>query len=120
MLQNLNNLTSLVLKLMVITAIVLAVLYFGISIWGNIALNRADAGPANEPGISAAPYRVSVRNTGQTLLAVNYVTIRSKDPQKWEIIHYYTLVDNEWMFVESTLPLDEYYWGPIKIERRLK
>lgn len=120
MLQNLNNLTSLLLKLTVIIAIVLAVLYFGVSIWGNIALSRAAAGPGDVPNLSDAPYRVSVRNTGQTLLAKNYVSIKSTDPEKWDIIHYYTLVDNKWMLVESTLSLDEYYWGPIKIERRVK
>ena len=114
MLQGLNNFTSLVLKLMAITAIVLAVLYFGVSIWGNIAISRANNPSLPDmPDISKAPYQVTVEATGQTLLAKEYVIIKADEPQIYELNNYYSLIDDKWVLVKSNVPLDEYYWGDI-------
>jgi len=116
MLQNLNNFSSLVLRLMLIAVIVMAVLYFGVSIWGNIALGRSnDTSLPDMPSLSKAPYQITMVTTGQTLLAREYETI---DTGVYVLKGYYSLVDKKWQWHETMLELDTYYWGDIIIKRR--
>ena len=117
MLQNLNNFTSLVIKLIVITAIVLAVGYFGISIWGNISLSRDNT--PDMPSVASAPYEIHIATTGQTMLTKEYVIIRANKPAAYDLDNYYMLKNNKWVLIESKLTLDEYYWGDITIQRRV-
>ncbi len=121
MLQNTKDVSSIILMWMAIAFVSLLVLYLGISVWGNIALSRANNTEVPEmPAITKAPYQVDIYTTGQTLLAKEYVTIKADKPAKYDIVHYYTIVGNEWLLVESTLPIDEYYWGEIIIKQRVK
>jgi len=119
MLQRLNDTTSLILKLLIIFLATVAILYLGVSVYGNIAMSNAlktDGLPAY-PGVSKAPYEITLTTTGAKLLVKEY---DNPSDGVYILNGYYSLKDDRWQWTDRSLKLDEYYFGDIKIIRRVK
>ena len=112
-LQSTNELLSIILKTIVIIVIVIAVFYFGLSIYGNIV----EPGVAKVPTIDKAEYIVHIKTTGQRLFTNDYSVVKDGH----YVVHgYYELKSNKWRWIDTDIPLDEEYFGPIEITRRSK
>src|SRR3990170_2619251 len=119
MLQRISDIQSVILKgIAILLASVLCV-YAVLSIWGNIALNRAENPETGFPSKRSAPYQFTIATTGQFLFAKKYETIEKSDPQVYSLPSgYYTMVDKKAVFIKSPLDLDERLWGEIVVKRR--
>lgn len=109
---------SVVWKALGLVFLACAGLWFAVSIYGNVADGKPTA--PGLPDISTASYSVKITTTGQTLLAEKYEILKAGDPQVFTLDGYYSLRGNKWRWNKSVLRLDEYYWGDIIIERRVR
>jgi len=113
--NQLNAWLSIVLKLIAVAVIIAAVLWFGLSVYGNIVENRGTNAIPEFPGISKAAYQVALTTTGQLLFTDDYDIVA---PGIYSINGYYYLSDGKWHWTKNILEIDEYYFGDIIIERR--
>ena len=109
--QAVNDSLSIVLKSMLIIAIVIGVFWFGLSIWGNIANND---GP-DPPDENKAAYLVVLKATGQQIYTDQ---VSDSGNGIYELNGYYELIKNKWVYNDTILPLDKYYFGDITVRRR--
>ena len=114
--RTLNDLGSIILKWMLIVGVALTILYFGLSIWGNIAINQANK-PPELPSLANAPYQVTFDVTGEMMQVDSYTEISNGI---YQVDNYYSLDNGKWQLHKGVLELDEKYWGPITIEKRVK
>ena len=114
-----NEFLTLVIKVMVILVASVAIVYLGISVYGNWALSRvvADGELPAYPSVSKAQYEVTITTTGATLLVKEY---DSPSDGVYELDGYYLIENDKWVWTDKQLSLDEYYFGEIDIERRMK
>lgn len=119
MIQRLNDLGSLIIKFLIIALASVFIIYLGISVYGNIVLNRAESsgGLPVYPSISKAQYEITLTTTGQKLLAKEY-----EQPSEgvYVLDGYYSVNDGKWRWTDRTLSLDTFYFGEINIQRRSK
>ena len=119
MLQIISEIQSVILKGIVILLIGILGVYAVLSIWGNIALGRAQNPDTGFPSKMSAPYQFTFATTGQTLFAKKYETIEKANPQIYRLLAgYYSMVDKKAVFIKSPLELDERLWGEIDVKRR--
>lgn len=111
--RNANDWGSAILKWMVIGLVAIGVLWFGVSIWGNVA--EAINTPKPPPEIADAKYEVLLISTGQTLYADDYAEISDT---AYRLDGYFEMVKNKWQYRDMSLILDKYYYGDIRIRRR--
>jgi len=97
---------------MAITAIVIIVLWVGLSIWGNIANNDGVPDPPDE---NKAAYLVVLQATGQEIYTDK---VSDSGNGIYELNGYYELIKNKWVYNDTILPLDKYYFGDITVRRR--
>lgn len=109
-----------ILLLMLIAVIGLGVIWFGMSVWANVTEGNLLGTLPKLPGENA-DYVAEITVTGEVLLTPGFDTdISPHDPAKQVyILHgFYRLLDDKWRWVKDDFPMDEYYWGEIKIEKR--
>lgn len=118
---SLNAWLSVILKIMLICIAVLLVIWGGLSVWANVFANSGSGGIPKMPSISKAQNIVLIKATGQVLLAKKYDVAVSPNNQAdmiYTLHGYYEIANGKWKWRESTLPLDEYYFGSITVKRR--
>ena len=111
--QTVNDSLSIILKIMAIIAITIGVLWFGLSIWGNIAIDN-DKSP-DPPKESKAGYEILLHATGQTLYS-NKVSDLGNG--RIELNGYYEIEKDKWIYRNIDISLDKYYFGDITVRRR--
>jgi hypothetical protein len=110
--DGLDRWLSVILKLAFIVAIVLFVMWMGLSVFANATEN---SGTPKLPSVDKAQYSVFIRATGETLLTDNYDTLGEGS----YILHgVYRITDGKWRYQEADLPVSEEYFGPILLRRR--
>lgn len=121
MLQRLSDIQSILLKGLLILAIIAGAIIVGINIVGNIALARANRPPeASYPSVSKAQYQFTLKTTGQVLFAEKYDSSKDGafDVYILKYGHYEDL-NGRWVWRKAPMPpMDERYFGEIKVERR--
>ena len=118
MLTRLNDFTSLLLKLLLIVVIVIAGFYLVVSVYGNWSLAQPlSTGIPGLLSIGKAPFEISIKNTGETLLAKS---VEDNGSGRYTLNGYYSIIADKWVWHENTLVLDTYYFGPVSVEKRSK
>ncbi len=116
MLGKLNELSSVILKVMAIVVIAAVVIWLIISAWGNYALAHKNNLPT-PPSISKAAYQFDIKATGYSYLTDNFTTPKAG---VYVLNGYYSLHGKRWEYNKGKLTLDTYYWGTITEKRRGK
>lgn len=111
--QTVNDWLSIILKIMAICAVVVGVLWFGLSIWGNIAGNGDEI--PDPPKENKAAYEIMLHATGQSIYSDKVADLGNGN---YEIQGYYELVEDKWIYRKTDIKLDKYYFGDITVRRR--
>lgn len=121
--NSLNEWLSVILKIMLICVVALLVIWGGLSVWANVFANSEPGGIPKMPSVSKAQNIVLIKATGQVLLTKKYdqaVSPNNPADMLYTLHGYYEIADSKWRWRESTLALDEYYFGDITVKRRSK
>jgi hypothetical protein len=111
-----NSIAKLALKIVILIILLAALVWVGTCAYANIVERLGDNSP-KMPSLEKARYTVTVRSIGETYLTNKYT--RLSDTQV--ILHgYWEIKDNKYRYHDIDLPLDEYYFGDIVIERRVQ
>ena len=113
--RTINNFLSAVLKFIAIVLAILAILYVGLSVYGNIWGDKPAGTTPSPPSVTKAEYSFTIKATGQTIYADSYVTINKGE---YYLKDYYRLENGKWRWTDSNLKLNEKYFGPIEVKRR--
>lgn len=108
---------SLVLKFFAILAIVVGIVWMGISIYANFQeFNFIEI--KNEPSVEKAQYEFKIVTTGEVLLTQDFDSSASGDRSKYILHGYYKIIKDKWKYNKSDLSLDENYFGRIEYQIR--
>lgn len=114
--HKLNEFLSIILKSMAIGAISIGVLWFALSIWGNIDEGLAKNNDITEmPDPPVTAYEVVIAGTNQPLYTDSYTKISDT---VHKLSGYYELNKGKWEYKKTELLLDEFYYGDIIVRRR--
>jgi len=92
------------------------VVYFGISIYANLVVFRevATGSTLEVPDAHEAGYIIKLVNTGRILYTDNY----TKEGTVCTLHGYWELVEDEFVYREQTLTLDEKLFGAVLVSIR--
>lgn len=112
---------STILMLILIVATIGGGIWLGASIWANATEGQSVSSLPKMPAINKAQYTALMETTGDVFLTNSYDAKKSPEGQGLQVftLHgIYRVVNGKWVFTDTDFPLDEYYWGEIKIEKR--
>lgn len=104
------------IKLIVLIAVIVGVAYCGACVYVNFIQDDTPNGfvQYKEPENNEAQYKITVINTGMTVYVNDYVV----DGSKIYINDYWELIDDEYIYRDIDLTLDELVFGKIMVKRR--
>lgn len=107
-----NKTFSLLIKIVILAFLIGAGLWFCLSILGNTLLS--DSTP-EYPDVEKARYQFLIKNTGEYVFTDDYNEITKGS----YLLHgYYELKDGKYRWHDKDAPLDEKYFGPIRVKKR--
>lgn len=109
---------SNIIKVLIIIAIVIGLLWSGACIYGNF-IAQPDDGMPNMPEKTEATHSVLIRNTGGLLLVTDYEVFGDDVGKRTIVLHgFWEVRGNDFKFVNADIILDENIFGVIIIKRR--
>jgi len=118
-LSTIKDFLQIIILLALIFIAVTGAFWIGASVWANVSEGNM---LGNLPAMpSQADYSVEITVTGEVLLTPGFDTVTSPydaNKQVYTLHGFYRLLDDKWRWVKDDFPLDEYYWGEIRVEKR--
>ena len=116
--QRVNVTLSIAWKTILLVVVAVGAVWFGISIYGNVALSRAAVDGSHATALPPWPkttqplYAALIKDTGETITSINITSAGTK-----HTLHsYYDLGAGKWIYHKADLDLDERVFGPVLIQ----
>ena len=103
---------KVIFKVALLLLLVVGLAYFGACVYGNV--KAMDDNPMEIPDPEEAQYKITIFNTGNTLLSDD----AERDGDVITLNGYWELAGTKYKYNKESIPLDESVFGPIDIKRR--
>ncbi len=116
---------DILIKIGLVIIVLCSITYIAFSIIGNVFEKSPDtvSGLPSFPSTSKANYAIIIKNTNEVLFTNKYdkgVSPEDASLSLYTLHNYYEVRGNKYKLIKITLPMDEYYYGPIIIYERSK
>ena len=103
---------KVIFKGALLLVVVVGLVYFGACVYGNV--QAMDNNPMGIPSQDNAAYKITIYNTGNTLLSND----ANRSGDVITLVGYWELTGTKYKFHKEALTLNEDIFGPINIKRR--
>lgn len=116
--ERINEILSIILKIMAIAVICIVALWFILSVYANFTEDDAKGAIPALPNISKAKYFLVAEPAGQIFLANKY-DMATDDQYKVYTLHgFYDIQKGKWKLHKGDIILNERYWGKLTLIER--